>query len=100
MEDIVKFCDKTIAKNKVEIMNCERILKSSLEKKEFLEIEQTIKTNEEGPRSILQQLKFKKFQNLKHNPPKKPTTTNDVPIEQPKRSYLSAVKDNVISPQK
>ena len=53
MEDVVKICGKTMAKNKAEIVNCERMLKSSLEKKEFLEIEQTIKIKEEAPRSIL-----------------------------------------------
>ena len=52
MEDVVKICGKTMAKNKAEIVNCERMLKSSLEK-EFLEIEQTIKIKEEAPRSIL-----------------------------------------------
>ena len=53
MEDVVKICGKTMAKNKAEIMNCERMLKSSLEKKEFLETEQTTKIKEEAPRSIL-----------------------------------------------
>lgn len=43
MGDIVLLFDKSIiAKNKVEIMNCERTLKLSLEKKDFFEIEQTI----------------------------------------------------------
>ena len=38
------------------------------------------------------------FYNLKPNPPKKPTTTNDSHIEQPRRLYASAVKGNVYQP--
>lgn len=85
MEDIVLLFDKSIiAKNKVEIMNCERTLKLSLEKKDFFEIEQTIQTNEEATRKFSQQQNFRKFSNLKHNPPKNPTATNDGHVEEPK----------------
>ena len=45
MEDIVKFRDKTIRKNKVTIMNCKKKkLKLYLTMNEFLETDQTIKT--------------------------------------------------------
>ena len=99
MGDIVLLFDKSIiAKNKFEITNCERTLKLSLEKKKLFEIEQTIQTNEEPTRKFSQRQNFKKFNNLKHNPPKNPAAANDGHVEEPKWSYSRVVKSNVIPP--
>ena len=99
MGDIVLLFDKSIiAKNKFEITNCERTLKLSLEKKKLFEIEQTIQTNEEPTRKFSQRQNFKKFNNLKHNPPKNSAAANDGHVEEPKWSYSRVVKSNVIPP--
>ena len=99
MGDIVLLFDKSIiANNKFEITNCERTLKLSLEKKKLLEIEQTIQTNEEPTRKFSQRQNFRKFNNLKHNPPKNPAAANDGHVEEPKWSYSRVVKSNVIPP--
>ena len=42
--------------------------KSVTEKEELEQIERAIKKNEESPKHLLQQKKFKKFNNLKHKP--------------------------------
>ena len=99
MGDIVLLFDKSIiANNKFEITNCERTLKLSLEKKKLFEIEQTIQTNEEPTRKFSQRQNFRKFNNLKHNPPKNPAAANDGHVEEPKWSYSRVVKSNVIPP--
>lgn len=43
METIFQFCDKAIAENKIEISNCGQILKKSMIKEDFNEIEETKK---------------------------------------------------------
>ena len=68
MKDIVTFCDKTIEKTNEDIRNTECTLKCATEKEEFVQIERTIKTNEEFTKRLLQQKKFKKINILKHKP--------------------------------
>ena len=68
MKDIVTFCDKTIEKTNEDIRNAECTLKCATENEEFVQIERTIKTNEEFTKRLLQQKKFKKINILKHKP--------------------------------
>ena len=98
MGNIAQFCDKNITENKIEISICRQILKSSMNKQEFNEIEETINTNEEATINILKRHKFKRFNYLKYNPQEKPTATkNDDFIEELKQSYTSAVKSQAPS---
>lgn len=67
MEDIVKFRDKTIRKNKVTIMNCKKKkLKLYLTMNEFLETDQTIKTRTRKKKQqiLLTTIKIQKTQYL------------------------------------
>ena len=53
MGNIAQFCDQNITENKIEISICRQILKSSMNKQEFNEIEETINTNAEATINIL-----------------------------------------------
>ena len=68
MKDIVTFFFFFIEKTNEDIRNTECTLKCATEKEEFVQIERTIKTNEEFTKRLLQQKKFKKINILKHKP--------------------------------
>ena len=61
MKDIVKFCGKTIEETQIK-------LKQNLDKGEYDAIQNTTQINEKAAMETLQQLKFKKYNYLKHNP--------------------------------
>lgn len=94
MNDIVTFCDKTIAKTNEDVKNTEFALKSATEKEEFEQIERAIKTNEESTKRLLQQKKFKKYNTLKHKPQQtssKETDPKENEKGRPVRSYANAL---------
>ena len=62
--------------------------------------QEATRSNKKATRNILKQQQFLKINNLKPNPPRKSTTTNDRHIKQPRRLCASSVKDNVIPPRK
>ena len=67
--------------------------KSVTEKEELEQIERAIKKNEESPKHLLQQKKFKKFNNLKHKPQTshKETSLKENEKGQPTRTYANAL---------
>ena len=95
MDDIVKFCDKTISETKTEINKAETTLKSNTNQEQFKAIKNEIQNNEETAKKMLQQKKFKKFNNLKY----KPKVTNQPNSqqasdthEQPKKLYSDILR--------
>ena len=64
MSHIITFSDKTIEETNDEIDQTDSIL----EKAEYEEIQKTITSNEIVTKKILNQRKFKKYNNLKHKP--------------------------------
>ena len=65
---IASECDKTIAQTKQNIRESETDLKSVTAKEEYFQIQETIKTNEVKTKRLLNQCKFKKFNNIKYKP--------------------------------
>ena len=80
-------------------MKCERMLKSSLKKKEFLEILLTIKPMKKEQEASYNHGNSKNSTTW-HIPPMKPRATNSRHVKQPKRLYANKVIGNVIPPQK
>ena len=66
MEDIVKFYDKTLHSNQKSISQCQRALKSSVDK-QFIENEETIKITKEATKILPHIWKFKKLNIFKHS---------------------------------
>ena len=58
---IVPYCDKQNRKHKKSINKTETILKQQLQKEDYKEIKNTIRSNETATKKLLQQLKFKNF---------------------------------------
>ena len=67
IQDIVKFCDKTLTDVKSNIKCSENTLKRFMEQEEFNEINKTIKINEEATKKVLERRKFNKLNHLKYN---------------------------------
>ena len=68
MEDVIVFCDKTVAKVSSEISATESELNKKLQQEERQAIHETLKKNDEINRKFLQQKKNKKFNYLKFKP--------------------------------
>ena len=92
-KDIVQFCDKTIAETTFKINKTESFLKWNTNQEEFKVIKSEIQSNDTIAKAILQQRKFKKFNNLKQ--PKstiQPTPRQEVKVlEQPKKPLYSDI---------
>ena len=68
MKDIVAFSNKTIAKTEDNMNDTENRLKNIAEKEEYSNILDAIKNNETNKKRLLQERKFKKYNNLKQKP--------------------------------
>ena len=78
MKDIVQFCDKTIKKTAKDIKNTESSLKKNASQSQYHAIQTEINANEDSTRKVLQQRKFKKYNNLKY----KPKSTNQTRVQE------------------
>ena len=78
MKDIAQFCDKTINKNAKDIKNTESSLKKNASQSQYHAIQTEINANEDSTRNVLQQRKFKKYNNLKY----KPKSTNQTRVQE------------------
>ena len=79
IEDIVKFCDKTLESVKTEASQTETELQQNTDKNEFDLIKTTIQRNEESTKRTLSYKKNKKFNYLKYKP-KQNKTKLDEPL--------------------
>ena len=78
MKDIVQFCDKTINKTAQDIKNTESSLKRNASQSQYHAIQTEINANEDSTRTVLQQRKLKKYNNLKY----KPKSTNQTRVQE------------------
>ena len=96
MKGIVKFCDKT-SETAAYITSTEKALKQNMEKEEFQKIKETISRNEEATKRVQKQIKFKKFNYLKHKPDterNKKTSQTTTLQDTLKPTYASILKNN------
>ena len=87
MKDIVKFCDKTINKTAQDIKNTESSLKRNASQSQYYAIQTEINANEDSTRKVLQQRKFKKYNNLKY----KPKSTNQTRVQEEQEKWNNFV---------
>ena len=102
MKDIVKYCKDTIKEIGALINFTETTLKQSMEKEEYINIEEVILQNEENTKRTVKQKKKKrkkkKFNYLKYKPANDKTLQQIVTLIQqgnPKLSYANALKQNI-----
>ena len=80
MKDIVQFCDKTINKSAQDIKKTVSSLKKNAGQSQYHAIQTEINANEDSTRKVLQQRKFKKYNNFKYR--RKSTNQTRVQEEQ------------------
>ena len=78
MKDIKQFCCKIINKIAQDIKNTESSLKRKASQSQYHAIQTEINANEDSSRKVLQQRKFKKYNNLKY----KPKSTNQTRVQE------------------
>ena len=78
MKDIVQFCDKTINKSAEDIKKTVSSLKKNAGQSQYHAIQTEINANEDSTRKVLQQRKFKKYNNLKY----RPKSTNQTRVQE------------------
>ena len=77
MKHIVQFCDKTMNKTAQDIKNTESSLKRNTSQSQYHAIQTEINASEDSTTKVLQQRKFKKYNNLKY----KPKSTNQTRVQ-------------------
>ena len=83
MKDIVQFCDKTINKSAQDIKKTVSSLKKNAGQSQYHAIQTEINANEDSTRKVLQQRKFKKYNNLKY----RPKSTNQTRVQEEQEDF-------------